>query len=137
MSLKNRNLATLLIGILGAAKLILQAFGLDVITNQQVDAIANGVAAIVTVIGVIMTHIKHSGGTGGSGTGGTGIGVSGGNSSGTEPSGANGVTSTSSRPHSVPPQDLTIPGPSVIPRTSTPDSTSEANQGPPGNRELK
>ncbi|QSO54790.1 hypothetical protein JZ785_14265 [Alicyclobacillus curvatus] len=59
MSLGNRNLTTLLIAILGAVKLILQAFGVDIITSQQVDDIANGIAALVTVIGVIMTHLKR------------------------------------------------------------------------------
>ncbi|KPV45582.1 hypothetical protein [Alicyclobacillus ferrooxydans] len=60
--LQNRNLATLLIAVLGAVKLILQAFGIDIITSQQIDAIANGVAALITVAGVIMTHLKKSAG---------------------------------------------------------------------------
>ena len=56
---QNRNLTTLLIALLGAVKLILQAFGMDVITSQQVDSIANGIAALITVAGVIMTHLNH------------------------------------------------------------------------------
>ncbi len=59
IAVQNRNLTTLLIALLGAVKLILQAFGVDVITSQQVDSIANGIAALITVAGVIMTHLNH------------------------------------------------------------------------------
>ena len=76
--LQNRNLATLLIAVLGAVKLILQAFGVDIITSQQIDAIANGVAALITVAGVIMTHLKKSAGAG---TGPTGAQQTGANTS--------------------------------------------------------
>src|SRR5579875_2175140 len=47
---QNRNYVTLTIAILGAVKLILQAFGVNIITDQQIDAIGNGVAALITVI---------------------------------------------------------------------------------------
>jgi phi LC3 family holin len=40
------------IAMLGAIKLITDAFGYSLITNEQINAIANGVATLVTVIGV-------------------------------------------------------------------------------------
>ncbi|MCL6452124.1 MAG: hypothetical protein K6T78_00680 [Alicyclobacillus sp.] len=64
---QNRNYVTLTIAILGAVKLILQAFGVNIITDQQIDAIGNGVAALITVIGVIMTHIRQDKKTGSGG----------------------------------------------------------------------
>jgi uncharacterized membrane protein len=48
------NIYTLVIGILGAIKLILQAFGIDIITDDAIDAIANGVAAVVAIIAVLL-----------------------------------------------------------------------------------
>lgn len=90
--LQNRNLATLLIGVLGAVKLILQAFGIDIITNAQIDAIANGLAALITVIGVAMTHLKH-----------TTTAVN------TVSSSAE-ATSSGTAPSSAPPQNLTFTG---------------------------
>jgi len=46
------------VGILGGMKLILMAFGIDIITDEQVNNIANGFAALFTVIGVAATHKK-------------------------------------------------------------------------------
>lgn len=57
--LENRNIATLMVAIVGAGKLILQAFGVDLITEQQIDALANGIAAVITIVGVVMTHVKR------------------------------------------------------------------------------
>lgn len=57
--LENRNIATLMVAIVGAGKLILQAFGVDLITEQQIDALANGIAAAITIVGVVMTHVKR------------------------------------------------------------------------------
>jgi uncharacterized membrane protein len=44
------------IAILGAAKLVTEAFGLQVISDDQVNSIANGLAALVTVVGVAMGY---------------------------------------------------------------------------------
>lgn len=54
--LKNRNVTTLAIGLLGAAKLVLDGFGWNIISDDQINSIANGVAAIVTIAGVVMSH---------------------------------------------------------------------------------
>jgi uncharacterized membrane protein len=59
--LQNKNVYTLTIALLGAMKLVLQSFGISIIDDQQIDAIANGVAAIVTIAGVVMTHLKKNG----------------------------------------------------------------------------
>ncbi|MCL6547533.1 MAG: hypothetical protein K6T30_01335 [Alicyclobacillus sp.] len=59
MLLQNRNVFSITVGLLGALKLILQAFGYNILTDQEVNDIANGVAAVVTVIGVIMTHLRR------------------------------------------------------------------------------
>ena len=53
------NVITLIIAILGALKLVLNAFGIDIITDQNINDIANGIAAIVTVVGVIISHKKQ------------------------------------------------------------------------------
>lgn len=60
----NRNIVTLTVAILGAVKLILQAYGVQVINDQQIDAIANGLAAVITVVGVLLTHTKRPPGPG-------------------------------------------------------------------------
>ncbi|GLG01522.1 hypothetical protein Alches_15610 [Alicyclobacillus hesperidum subsp. aegles] len=57
---QTKRLTTLVIGLLGAAKLITDALGLHVITNPEINAIANAVASIVTVISVFMSHAKTS-----------------------------------------------------------------------------
>jgi uncharacterized membrane protein len=51
------NFASLTVAILGALKLILQVYGLE-ITDDHINAIANGVAALVAVVGVLMSHRK-------------------------------------------------------------------------------
>ncbi|MBX5436220.1 MAG: hypothetical protein IRZ33_03285 [Alicyclobacillaceae bacterium] len=56
--MQNRNVFSITVALLGALKLILQAFGYNLMTDQEVNDIANGVAAVVTVIGVVMTHLK-------------------------------------------------------------------------------
>lgn len=48
------NLYTLIAGLLCIFKLILQTFGIDIITNEQIDDIANGVAAIVAIVTVYL-----------------------------------------------------------------------------------
>jgi uncharacterized membrane protein len=52
------NYVTLIVALLGTAKLVLQAFGIDVITDDMIDKAANVVAAVVTLVGVIITHRK-------------------------------------------------------------------------------
>ena len=44
------------VGILGGVKLILTAFGVDIITDEQINQIANGLAAICTVAGVATSY---------------------------------------------------------------------------------
>lgn len=56
--MQNRNLYTLTIGLLGAIKLTLESFGIHVITDEQINSIADGVAAVFAVAGVIMSHNK-------------------------------------------------------------------------------
>jgi uncharacterized membrane protein len=51
------NWMTLIPALLGALKLILQPFGI-VIEDEQINEITNGAAALLTVIGVIMSHRK-------------------------------------------------------------------------------
>ncbi|WNR42115.1 hypothetical protein [Paenibacillus roseipurpureus] len=52
------NYYTLALGLLGAAKLILDAFGVTLLTDETVNAVANGVAAILSVVGVYTNHQK-------------------------------------------------------------------------------
>lgn len=44
------------VALLGAAKLVTDAFGLQLITDDQVNNIANGLAALITVLGVAMGY---------------------------------------------------------------------------------
>lgn len=53
------NWVTLVPCLLGAAKLILQPIGIN-IPDQNLNEIANGVAALATVIGIIASHTKQS-----------------------------------------------------------------------------
>lgn len=57
---QNINWVTLGISLLGVLKLVLQPLGFDFshITDQQVNDIANGVATIVSIWGVIKSHQK-------------------------------------------------------------------------------
>ncbi len=57
--LGNRNITTLIIGLLSAVKLILQAFGVDIINSTEINQIADGVAALCTIVAVFMKHEKH------------------------------------------------------------------------------
>ncbi len=43
---------TFYIAILGALKLTMQAFGVEIISDEQVNTIANGLATLMTVVGV-------------------------------------------------------------------------------------
>ena len=55
--MKNLNLVTLIPALLGSIKLILEPFGVH-ISNDDINAITNGIAAIVTIVGVILSHQK-------------------------------------------------------------------------------
>lgn len=47
---------TLVVAILGAVKLVTDAFGLVVLDDAQINAIANGVAAVATVLGILINR---------------------------------------------------------------------------------
>lgn len=46
------------VAVLGAAKLILEAFGYNIITDDQINSISNGLAAIFTVAGIAISPKK-------------------------------------------------------------------------------
>lgn len=54
-----RNWSTITIALLGAAKLILDAFGIHLLSAQLVNQLANGVSAVMTIAGVMMTHLRR------------------------------------------------------------------------------
>lgn len=60
--MQNIDWKTLIPCLLGAIKLVLQPFGIE-IQDANINEIANGAAALATVIGVIMTHRKQEGGS--------------------------------------------------------------------------
>ena len=47
---------TLVVAILGAVKLVTDAFGVTVLDDAQINAIANGVAALATVVGILINR---------------------------------------------------------------------------------
>jgi len=49
-------MVVLVTGLLGAAKLALEAFGYSIITDDQINAIANGVAAVAAVVAAWMNN---------------------------------------------------------------------------------
>lgn len=46
----------LVVAVLGAVKLVTDAFGMQILTNENINAIANGVSAVVTVIGILINR---------------------------------------------------------------------------------
>lgn len=58
MDKRDINIVTMTVAILGAGKMILESFGVDLIDDNQINEIANGVAAVVTIVGVIISHRK-------------------------------------------------------------------------------
>ncbi|MFB5192030.1 hypothetical protein [Alicyclobacillus fastidiosus] len=56
--IKGRRLSTIILGLLSAAKVITDAVGWHVITNQEVNALTDGAAALMTVMSVVMSHNK-------------------------------------------------------------------------------
>ncbi|UFJ40106.1 hypothetical protein LOK74_19020 [Brevibacillus humidisoli] len=57
-SKKQGNMVVLVTGLLGAAKLVLEAFGYSVISDDQINAIANGVAAAAAVLAAFLNNFK-------------------------------------------------------------------------------
>lgn len=51
------NLATLLPGLIGAAKLVLQSFGID-IPDEHINATINGIAAVLSIVAIFQSHKK-------------------------------------------------------------------------------
>ena len=47
---------TLVVAILGAVKLVTDAFGVTALDDAQINAIANGVAALATVVGILINR---------------------------------------------------------------------------------
>lgn len=56
---KNGNVAVLVAGLLGAAKLVAQAYGYDIITDDQINAIANGASAIAAIVAAVLNNRKE------------------------------------------------------------------------------
>lgn len=56
--MKQINWVTLVPALLGALKLILEPFGIQ-ISDANINEIANGAAALATLIGVVMSHQRN------------------------------------------------------------------------------
>jgi uncharacterized protein YebE (UPF0316 family) len=56
--MENRNYYTITLSLLGVLKLVLNAFGMDLVTDKNANEIANAVATILSIVGVIMAHVK-------------------------------------------------------------------------------
>lgn len=59
--LQTRNYVSLGITLLGATKLAAEAFGINFITDDQINALANLASVILTIAGIAMTHLKVNG----------------------------------------------------------------------------
>lgn len=46
----------LFIAVLGAVKLVTDAFGFQLLTDESINDISNGLAALVTVVGILMNR---------------------------------------------------------------------------------
>jgi len=46
----------LFVAVLGAIKLVSDAWGFQLLTNEQVNDISNGLAAIATVVGILINR---------------------------------------------------------------------------------
>lgn len=55
---QQRNIVSIVIALVGALKLVLQAFGVE-ISDADANAVVNAVAALVTLYGVVATHLRH------------------------------------------------------------------------------
>lgn len=56
--MKNVNYLSLIAAVIGALKIILQSFGI-VIPDELANDVANGAAAVMTIIGIFMSHRKE------------------------------------------------------------------------------
>lgn len=59
LHMKQVNWITLVPALLGALKLILEPFGIH-LSDENVNEIANGAAALATLIGVVMSHQRNN-----------------------------------------------------------------------------
>jgi uncharacterized membrane protein len=50
---------TIIVGILGAIKLLLQSFGIDVLDDNLINGIVNAVLAIVAVVAMVRDNIAR------------------------------------------------------------------------------
>jgi len=46
----------LVVAVLGAVKLVTDAFGVVILTDESINSIANGVAAIATIVGILINR---------------------------------------------------------------------------------
>ena len=46
----------LFIAVLGAVKLVTDAFGFQLLTDESINDISNGLAALVTVVGILINR---------------------------------------------------------------------------------
>ncbi|TPG84277.1 hypothetical protein EEL32_16045 [Brevibacillus laterosporus] len=53
---KQGNITMLVAGIVGSIKLLADTSGYQIITDEQVNAIANGVSAVVAIIAVFLNN---------------------------------------------------------------------------------
>lgn len=44
------------LALLGAAKLVLNAFGITLITDEQINAVANGLATLLATVGIAIGY---------------------------------------------------------------------------------
>ena len=44
------------LALLGAAKLVLNAFGITIITDEQINAVANGLATLLATVGIAVGY---------------------------------------------------------------------------------
>lgn len=56
MLLEKLRKPALVVAVLGAVKLVTDAFGIVILTNDNINAIANGVSAIATVVGILINR---------------------------------------------------------------------------------
>lgn len=57
-TMENIKWATLVPGVISAAKLVLQSFGID-IPDEHINAIVNGAAAVGAIVAIFMSHRKQ------------------------------------------------------------------------------
>ncbi|WP_068794140.1 hypothetical protein [Brevibacillus laterosporus] len=50
------NIPLLVAGIIGSIKLLVDTLGYQIITDDQVNAIGNGVSAVVTILAVLLNN---------------------------------------------------------------------------------